>query len=128
MSTVDLPTSPSPLQEQARPLASGALNKDEEDYWLSKTRTGGAYIPPARLASLQRNLSEDTHSPAHQRVYWEALKKSITGLVNKANTSNLRFVVKEMFNENLIRGRGILVRGVMRAQAVLYPLLLFMLP
>lgn len=113
-------------QEQPQPqpqplLPSGALNRDEEDYWLAKTRTGGAYIPPARLSLLQRNLSTDSSSPAYQRVSWEALKKSITGLVNKANTSNLRFVIKEMFGENLIRGRGVLVRAVMRAQSAALP-------
>ena len=110
-----LPTS------NCRPLASGAITKDEEDYWTAKTRTGGAYIPPARFALLQRNLSDDQSSPAYQRVSWEALKKSITGLVNKANTGNLRFVVKEMFGENLIRGRGVLVRAVMRAQSAALP-------
>jgi hypothetical protein len=45
-------------------------------------RTGGAYIPPARLAMMQKEIT-DKASDAYQRVSWEALKKSINGLINK---------------------------------------------
>lgn len=101
-------------------LPSGALNQDEEDYWLRKTRSGGAYIPPARLAMMARTFSNRS-SEAYQRVSWEALKKSINGLVNKANTANIKPVVLELLGENLIRGRGLLVRSVMRAQSAALP-------
>ncbi len=46
------------------------------------TRTGGAYIPPARLRMMQEGIT-DKASVAYQRIAWEALKKSINGLVNK---------------------------------------------
>lgn len=45
-------------------------------------KTGGAYIPPARLAMMQKEIS-DKSSDAYQRVSWEALKKSLNGLINK---------------------------------------------
>ena len=48
------------------------------------TRTGGAYIPPARLRMMQAGIA-DKSSVAYQRVSWEALKKSINGLINKVN-------------------------------------------
>ena len=46
------------------------------------TRTGGAYIPPAKLRMMQAQLT-DKSSEAFQRLAWEALKKSINGLINK---------------------------------------------
>mgnify|MGYP000906921141 CR=1 FL=1 len=49
---------------------------------------------------------------------WEALKKSIHGLlINKVNTSNLYLVVKDLFRENIIRGRGLLCRSLLQAQS-----------
>lgn len=48
------------------------------------TRTGGAYIPPARLRMMQAGIT-DKSSVAYQRVSWEALKKSINGLINKVS-------------------------------------------
>lgn len=47
---------------------------------------------------------------------WEALKKSIHGLINKVNVSNLPMVVQELIQENLIRSRGIFARSILQAQ------------
>ena len=66
---------------------------------------GGAYIPPARLRMMQEQITDKTRceiliylyispsfylilylslfSLAYQRMSWEALKKSINGLINK---------------------------------------------
>ena len=93
---------------------------DEEDFWSKKTRSGGAYIPPAKLAMMQRSIS-DKSSEAFQRVTWEALKKSLNGLINKVNVSNLKDIVVELFGENLIRGKGLLVRACLKAQASALP-------
>ena len=46
---------------------------------------------------------------------WEVLRKSINGIVNKVNVSNISNIVMELFNENLMRGRGLLVRAIMKA-------------
>jgi pre-mRNA-splicing factor CWC22 len=46
---------------------------------------------------------------------WEMLRKSINGIVNKVNVSNISNIVMELFNENLMRGRGLLVRAIMKA-------------
>ena len=45
---------------------------------LLTTKTGGAYIPPAKLRMMQKNIT-DKSSEAYQRLAWEALKKSING-------------------------------------------------
>ena len=47
---------------------------------------------------------------------WEMLRKSINGIVNKVNTSNIQNIILELFNENLLRGKGLLSRAIMKAQ------------
>ncbi|KZM19924.1 pre-mRNA-splicing factor cwc22 [Ascochyta rabiei] len=86
----------------------------------SKTRAGGAYIPPARLREMQKDIT-DKATPEFQRMAWEALKKSIQGLINKTNTANIKMIVPELFSENLIRGRGLFCRAIMKAQAASLP-------
>ena len=46
---------------------------------------------------------------------WEQLRKSINGIINKVNVSNISNIVMELFNENLMRGKGLLARAVMKA-------------
>lgn len=78
-------------------------------------KTGGAYIPPARLRQMQANIT-DKSSEAYQRIAWEALKKSIHGFINKVNVSNISDVVRQLLSENIVRGRGLLVRSLITAQ------------
>ncbi|CAJ1430558.1 unnamed protein product [Effrenium voratum] len=67
------------------------------------------------LARMQKEI-EDKTSAEYQRQTWEALRKSINGLVNKVNVGNIKNIVEELFQENLVRGRGLLVRALIRAQ------------
>ena len=46
---------------------------------------------------------------------WEMLRKSINGIVNKVNVSNISNIIMELFNENLMRGKGLFTRAVMKA-------------
>ncbi|KAJ6180026.1 MIF4-like type 1/2/3 [Penicillium mononematosum] len=87
---------------------------------LLNMRSGGTYIPPARLRALQAQITDKT-SKEYQRMAWEALKKSINGLINKVNVSNIKFIVPELFAENLVRGRGLFCRSIMKAQAASLP-------
>jgi pre-mRNA-splicing factor CWC22 len=80
-------------------------------------RTGGVYVPPFKLARAQaEQAAVDPSSPENQRLSWEALRKSLNGLINKVNVSNIKNIIPELFQENLIRGRGLLARGLMKAQ------------
>lgn len=88
--------------------------KDEQDPLL--TRTGGAYIPPAKLRMMQEQIT-DKNSLAYQRMSFEALKKSINGLINKVNISNISIIIQELLQENIVRGRGLLSRSVLQAQS-----------
>lgn len=111
------------------------LKKKKEDVDPVLTRAGGAYIPPAKLRLMQQQITDKsrwvgvavysdskeneetsltsyiTHffftkcSLAYQRMSWEALKKSINGLINKVNVSNLVNIIQELLQENIVRGR-----------------------
>jgi pre-mRNA-splicing factor CWC22 len=54
----------------------------EEYERLLNARSGGVYVPPARLRALQAQFT-DKNTKEYQRMAWEALKKSINGLINK---------------------------------------------
>ncbi|KAI6009429.1 hypothetical protein F5J12DRAFT_823556 [Pisolithus orientalis] len=88
---------------------------------ISNSRSGGVYVPPARLRAMQAAAATDKSSQEYQRLSWDALRKSITGIVNRVNIANIKQVVPELFSENLIRGRGLFARSVMKAQASSLP-------
>ena len=46
---------------------------------------------------------------------WEQLRKSINGLINKVNVSNISNIIMELFSENLLRGKGLLARAILKA-------------
>ncbi|KAH7484966.1 hypothetical protein KRP22_006144 [Phytophthora ramorum] len=81
-------------------------------------RTGGVYMPPFKLAQLRQQQEKDltVSSETTQRRTWDALRKSLNGLINKVNVANLGHILPELFQENLVRARGLLVRGIMKAQ------------
>ncbi|MCJ1402483.1 pre-mRNA-splicing factor cwc22 [Xylographa trunciseda] len=106
---------PKPLTEEEKQAAAKA-----EYEKLLNVRSGGTYIPPARLRALQAQIT-DKSSKEYQRMAWEALKKSINGLINKVNVSNIKHIVPELFGENLVRGRGLFCRSIMKAQAASLP-------
>ncbi|TPX12048.1 uncharacterized protein E0L32_007163 [Thyridium curvatum] len=105
---------PAPTEEQKQAAAKAEYEK------LLNARSGGVYIPPARLRALQAQITDKT-SKEYQRMAWDALKKSINGLVNKANVANMKHIVPELFNENLIRGRGLFCQSLVKAQAASLP-------
>lgn len=49
-------------------------------------------------------------------MMWELLRKSINGIVNKVNVTNIQNIVIELFNENILRGRGLLTKAIIKAQ------------
>ncbi|ORX58318.1 MIF4G-domain-containing protein [Hesseltinella vesiculosa] len=93
---------------------------DDENGIMALSRSGGVYIPPHRLRQMQQNLN-DQATEEYQRMTWEALKKSINGLINKVNVANIKMIVPELFGENLIRGRGLFCKSIMKAQSASIP-------
>ncbi|KAM6178349.1 pre-mRNA-splicing factor CWC22 homolog [Rhynchocyon petersi] len=112
--------SPSPGRRSPERNASAqeepSTKKKKEEVDPLLTRTGGAYIPPAKLRMMQEQIT-DKSSLAYQRMSWEALKKSINGLINKVNISNIAIIIQELLEENIVRGRGLLSRSVLQAQS-----------
>lgn len=94
--------------------ASIARKAKKED--VLTTKTGGAYIPPMKLRMMRAEITDKSSIP-YQRLSWEALKKSIHGCINKVNTGNIAIIIKELLRENIVRGRGLLCRSVIQAQA-----------
>uniref|UniRef100_A0A803QJ89 MI domain-containing protein n=1 Tax=Cannabis sativa TaxID=3483 RepID=A0A803QJ89_CANSA len=78
-------------------------------------KSGGVYIPPFKLARMLKEV-DDKSSVEYQRLTWDALRKSINGLVNKVNATNIKNIIPELFAENLIRGRGLFCRSCMKSQ------------
>lgn len=105
---------PEPIKPPTEKEKQAAAKAEYEK--LLNSRSGGTYIPPARLRALQAQIT-DKKSKEYQRMAWEALKKSINGLINKVNVSNIKHIVPELFTENLVRGRGLFCRSIMKAAA-----------
>jgi pre-mRNA-splicing factor CWC22 len=81
-------------------------------------RGGGVYIPPFKMAQMIEEIrqSNDKTSTEYQRMMWEMLRKSINGIINKVNITNLHNIIYEVLNENLFRGKGLIARAVIKAQ------------
>jgi pre-mRNA-splicing factor CWC22 len=45
-------------------------------------RTGGVYIPPFKMRMIEKQM-KDKSSEQYQRLTWDAIKKSLNGIVNK---------------------------------------------
>lgn len=108
-------------REKPKDVIKPSAEAQAEFSKLVGSRSGGVYMPPARLRALQAAASGDKASAEYQRLSWDALRKSITGIVNRVNIANIKLVVPELFAENLIRGRGLFSRSVMKAQAASLP-------
>ncbi|KAG7841062.1 hypothetical protein KL942_002050 [Ogataea angusta] len=76
------------------------------------------YVPPAKLKALLAESEVSYASEEYQRLQWEKLKKQINGEINKVSTENIKEVVLDLFKLNLIRGRGWLVRCLMKSQVL----------
>ena len=74
-------------------------------------------MPPFKMRALLEDLkSKEKTSLEHQKYMWEMLRKSINGIINKVNTSNIQNIILELFNENMLRAKGLLSRAIMKAQ------------
>ena len=74
----------------------------------------GPYVPP-HLRRAQAPPADAASGDA-QRLSWEQLRKALNGVANKVNASNLALVLPELFAENLVRGRGLFCRALLKAQ------------
>ena len=94
------------------------VNILKQDAVALNSRAGGVYIPPFKLAMMYEEIRQknDKTSLEYQKMMFEMLRKSINGIINKVNISNIQNVIFELFNENLVRGKGLLARAIIKAQ------------
>ncbi|CAN6275317.1 unnamed protein product [Urochloa humidicola] len=83
----------------------------EEERTSKLRRGGGIYVPPCLATA---DVADDN---GYERRSWDALRRSITALVNKATPANIRHVAAELLAEDLARGRGLLCRAFLKSQA-----------
>ena len=106
------------MPEQGEVIESKEIKNEKPTITALSSRAGGVYVPPFKLAKIYEQIknAQDTKSEDYQRMMWEMLRKSINGIINKVNVSNIQNVVYELFCENLIRSKGILARAIIKAQ------------
>eukprot|EP01128_Nolandella_sp_AFSM9_P003838 TRINITY_DN1689_c1_g2_i4.p1 TRINITY_DN1689_c1_g2~~TRINITY_DN1689_c1_g2_i4.p1 ORF type:complete len:559 (+),score=138.78 TRINITY_DN1689_c1_g2_i4:94-1677(+) len=68
------------------------------------------------MRQIEKQVSKDKESATYQRLTWDALKKSINGLVNKVSSLNIVNIIPELFQENIVRGKGLLCQSLMKSQ------------
>ncbi|CDO65657.1 cell cycle control protein, putative [Plasmodium reichenowi] len=78
-------------------------------------KAGGVYIPPFKLERLKAEVT-NKKSVLYQKQEWMKLKKKINNIVNKVNIDNIGEVCYELFECNLIRGKGLFSRALIHAQ------------
>ena len=64
-------------------------------------KTGGAYMPPHKLRELQAGIM-DKSTEQYQRITWNALKKSLNGLVNKVHLEQFSIYWQKLGTANCI--------------------------
>src|SRR4051812_47039547 len=77
-----------PLRLQMEDEAKSAIAVAEKKAQAERPKDGipgkaGVYMPPHKMREMLKNLSQDKKGLAFQRAAWEALRKSINGLINK---------------------------------------------
>ncbi len=74
------------------------------------------YVPPHRRKEQQAPAVPPTHEDELlQRDMWEALRRTIIGIINKVSLVNIKGCAVDLFRENIVRGRGVLTRALIRA-------------
>lgn len=107
--------------EKADEAPKKQLDPAEEYLRLKELRSGGRYVPPAKLRALEAQLNLIKDPKEQQRSAWEELRKAINSLINKVNYINIKDIVHEIFTHNLVRGRGVFCRSIMKAQSIAQP-------
>lgn len=76
------------------------------------------YVPPHKLNEFYLSLQSETNkqNEDYQKIMWNLTKKSINGIINKLNFSNITEIAYELFNENLFRAKGLLANSIIKSQ------------
>jgi len=109
-----------PQNAETPQIAETPLLSEMEETSMPKNplKVGEKYIPPYKMEKIIQNIraKNDTKSEEYQKIMWDLLSKSINGIINKVNISNIQNIIYELFNENLLRGQGLLIKCIIRGQ------------
>ena len=107
-------------ETEKEPTETPLLLSEMEETSLPKNplKVGERYIPPFKMNKIIADIraKNDTKSEDYQKIMWDLLSKSINGIINKVNISNIQNIIYELFNENLLRGQGLLIKCIIRGQ------------
>ena len=110
------------------PLSAPPPSSSSASSTLSMRPKSGVYVPPHKLRALAAAASSSSpadssspSSPAFQQLRWDDLRRSLHGLVNRLTSSNLTELLPLFFQHNLVRGRGLLIKSLMKAQLLSTP-------
>ena len=94
----------------------------EENVSIEPLKIGEKYIPPYKMNKIIEEIrtKNNTKSEEYQKIMWDLLSKSINGILNKVNVSNIQNIIYELFNENLLRGQGLLIKCIIRINFTFY--------
>mmetsp|Transcript_32058 Transcript_32058/g.69393 ORF Transcript_32058/g.69393 Transcript_32058/m.69393 type:complete len:1099 (+) Transcript_32058:401-3697(+) len=116
------PPSPRPNDDGAAAAASRGRDDDddeeEEEGEEGEERGDDDQVGKSGGASAthEQKLEPTPANVATQRQSWEDLRKLINGTINRLNATTIKPLIHKLFTEgNLIRGRGLLARTVLRA-------------
>ncbi len=74
------------------------------------------YIPPVRAARTQVLANDHERNMVKQQQAWITLKKRINGIINRINLSNVQECAFDLLRVNIVRGKGLFCKSLMRAQ------------
>ena len=77
---------------------------------MNNSSPAAPYRPPHTLHKRLPNQQDP------QLEAWEHLRKAINSLINKVNTSNIQAIVLELFELDLLLGKGLFARTLIKAQ------------
>lgn len=73
------------------------------------------YVPPFKRDHKPCQI-QDESSLEYQEKNWIALQKTITGLLNKVDVTNIRDIIPKFFSVNLVRGRSLFCQACLKSQ------------
>ncbi|CAF4989034.1 unnamed protein product [Rotaria sp. Silwood1] len=109
------PSESSTCTQSCKRLRRTSISPPPQATSTKLAQADGLYKSPTKLRLEQASL-RDSSTIEYQQIAWENLKKNINRLINKVNRSNIPLITKELFQYNIIRGRGLLAHRIIEEQ------------
>ncbi|CAF4082574.1 unnamed protein product [Rotaria sp. Silwood1] len=109
------PSESSTCTQSCKRLRRTSISPPPQATSTKLAQADGLYKSPTKLRLEQASL-RDSSTIEYQQIAWENFKKNINRLINKVNRSNISLITKELFQYNIIRGRGLLAHRIIEEQ------------